>query len=153
MPRLSIRTAIRTATRSALLAAAGALALSASLAMGGCKDQEKCKKSRNAAASAWKLVTETASKNKVAPNIGLDELPADKKGPHVEAWGTIEKQSDMIQSSFNYEKITWNTADPAREKTNAAFAGYFAKDKFKSFEMELKDANDKYQATATACKD
>lgn len=139
----------RTAVRSGLLAAAGALAVT----LGGCKDQEKCDKARNAAASAWKVVTETASKNKVAPNIGLDELPADKKGPHVEAWGTIEKQSDMIQSSFNYEKITWNTADPAREKTNLAFAGYFAKDKFKSFEMELKDANDKYQATATACKD
>lgn len=129
------------------------LTATATLALGGCKDQEVCAKARNAASSSWKLVTETAAKNKVSPNIGLDELPADKKAPHVEAWGTIEKQSDMIQSSFNYEKITWKTADPALEKTNAAFAGYFARDKFKSFEMELKDANDKYQATATACKE
>lgn len=119
----------------------------------GCKDEERCTKARNAASSAWKVVTETAGKNKVAPNIGLDELPADKKAPHVEAWSTIEKQSDMIASSFNYEKITWNTAEPALKKTNDAFAGYFAKEKFKSFEMELKDADDKYQATAAACKD
>jgi hypothetical protein len=123
------------------------------VALGGCKDEEKCTKARNAAAASWKVVTETAAKNKVAPNIGLDELPADKKAPHVEAWGTIEKQAEMIQSSFNYEKITWNTAAPALQKANAAFDGYFAKDKFKSFEIQLKDANDKYKATAEACQD
>lgn len=119
----------------------------------GCKDEEACVKARNAASDAWKSVTESAGKNKVAPNIGLDELPADKKGPHVEAWGTIEKQADMISSSFAYEKITWNTANPAQQKANAAFDGYFAKDKFKSFDIQLKDANDKFKATLTACGD
>jgi hypothetical protein len=118
-----------------------------------CKDEERCTKARNAASDSWKVVSETAAKNKVTPNIGLDELPADKKAPHVEAWGTIEKQSDMISSSFAYEKITWNTADPALQKTNAAFDAYYAKDKFKSFGMQLKDANDKYKAAATACRD
>src|SRR5690348_14027288 len=83
------------------------------LVASGCKDTEACTKARNAASDAWKAVTQSASKNKVTPNIGLDELPADKKGPHVEAWGTIEKQADMISSSFAYEKITWNTSDPA----------------------------------------
>lgn len=119
----------------------------------GCKDEEKCTKARNAASDAWKAVTLSAGKNKVAPNIGLDEMSADQKGPHVEAWGTIEKQADMIASSFLYEKITWNTADPARQKANSAFDGYFGKDKFKSFELELKDANDKYQAAAAACRE
>jgi hypothetical protein len=119
----------------------------------GCKDEEKCTKARNAASDAWKAVTLTAGTNKVAPNIGLDELPADKKGLHVEAWGTIEKQSDMIASSFLYEKITWNTADPALGKVNQAFDGYFAKDKFKSFESQLRDANDKFKAAASACRD
>jgi hypothetical protein len=123
------------------------------LVLAGCKDEEKCAKARNAASDAWKQVTLTASKNKVAPNIGLDELSADQKGPHVQAWGTIEKQADMISSSFAYEKITWNTADPALQKTNAAFDGYSAKERFKSFEGELKDANDKYKATAAACRD
>lgn len=121
--------------------------------LGGCKDSEKCDRARNAAADAWKTVTTTAGTNKVAPNIGLDEIPADKKGQHVEVWGTIEKQSDMIASSFLYEKITWNTADPALQKTNAAFDGYFAKDKFRSFEGQLKDANDKYKAAAGLCRD
>jgi hypothetical protein len=123
------------------------------LVLAGCKDEEKCVKARNAASTAWKQVTLSASKNKVAPNIGLDELSADQKGPHVEAWGTIEKQSEMIASSFAYDKITWNTADPALQKANAAFDGYSAKDKFKSFEGELRDANDKYKATVAACRD
>ena len=119
----------------------------------GCKDEEQCAKARNAANGAWKAVNLAAGKNKVAPNIGIDELPADKKGPHVEAWGTIEKQSEMIAASFAYEKITWNTADPALAKAVAAFDGYFAKEKFKSFELELKDANDKYKAAAAVCRD
>jgi hypothetical protein len=123
------------------------------VAANGCKDDEKCAHARNAASDAWKQITLTAGKNKVAPNIGIDELSADQKGPHVEAWGTIEKQSDMIASSFAYEKITWNTADPALQKANLAFDGYAGKDKFKSFEMQLKDANDKYKATDAACRE
>src|SRR4051794_22183504 len=75
------------------------------VATSACKDDEKCEKARNAASTAWKTVETTAGTNKVAPNIGLDELPADKKGPHVEAWGTLEKQADLIASSFLYEKI------------------------------------------------
>jgi hypothetical protein len=130
-----------------LLCAAGLISLA------GCKDEEKCTKARNVAVTSWKAVTTTASINKVAPSIGLDELPADKKGAHVEAWGTIEKQANLIQSSFLYEKITWNTADPALAKANAAFDGYFAKDKFKSFEAQLKDGNDTFKAAAAACRD
>lgn len=130
-----------------------ALGLVTWLTASGCKDTEACTKARNAASDAWKSVNESAAKNKVAPNIGIDELPADKKGPHVEAWGTIEKQSEMIASSFAYEKITWNTADPAQQKANAAFDGYFAKEKFKSFDIQLRDANDKFKATAAACRD
>ena len=126
----------------------------ASLALvSGCKDDEKCAKARNAAADSWKLVSASAAKNKVAPNIGIDELPADKKAPHVEAWGTLEKQADMIASSFLYEKITWNTADPALAKSNAAFDGYFAKDRFKTFALQLQDGNEKYKAAAAACRD
>jgi hypothetical protein len=119
----------------------------------GCKDDEKCSKARSAASDTWKLVSATAAKNKVAPNIGIDELPADKKAPHVEAWGTLEKQAELISSSFLYEKITWNTADPALAKSNAAFDGYFAKEKFKTFALQLQDGNDKYKAAAAACRD
>jgi len=123
------------------------------IAAPGCKDSEACTKARSVASDAWKAVTESAAKNKVAPNIGLDEMPADKKGPHVEAWGTIEKQADMIASSFAYEKITWNTSDPAQQKANTAFDAYFAKDKFKSFDIQLRDANDKYKAAAGVCRE
>lgn len=121
--------------------------------LSGCKDEERCTAARNAAADSWKIIAETALKNQVAPNIGVDELPADKKGAHVDAWGTLARQSEMIKSSFLYEKITWNTADPALRKSNAAFDSYFAKDKFKSFELLLRDANDKYQAAGAACRE
>jgi hypothetical protein len=129
------------------------LCLAGLSSVSGCKNDDACVKARNAASDAWKAVTEAAGKNKVAPNIGIDELPADKKAPHVEAWTTIEKQADMISSSFAYQKITWKTANPAQQKANAAFDGYFAKDKFKTFDMQLKDANDKFKATAAACGD
>jgi hypothetical protein len=119
----------------------------------GCKDDENCTKARNAAADAWKLVSATAAKNKVAPNIGIDELPPDQKAPHVQAWGTLEKQAELISSSFLYEKITWNTADPALAKSNAAFDGYFAKDRFKTFALQLHDGNDRYKAAAAACRE
>jgi hypothetical protein len=119
----------------------------------GCKDDEKCAKARNAASDAWKVVSATAAKNKVAPNIGIDELAPDKKAPHVQAWGTLEKQAELISSSFLYEKITWNTADPALAKSNAAFDGYFAKDRFKTFALQLQDGNDKYKAAAAACRE
>jgi len=117
-----------------------------------CGTDEGCTKARGAASQAWKAVTESAGRNKVVPTIGIDELPADKKAPHVQAWDTIERQAEMIASSFAYEKITWNTADPAREKANSAFDGYFAKSEFKSFDFQLKDANEKYQATVKACR-
>ena len=119
----------------------------------GCKDEEKCTRARNAAADSWKLVSVTAAQNKLAPNIGIDELTPDQKGPHVEAWGTIEKQAELISSSFLYEKITWTTADPALAKTNLAFDGYAGKNKFKSFSMQLQDGNDKYKAALAACRD
>ena len=147
MPLQPNRSVVPRAARMALTLACLVLASS------GCKDEEKCTKARNAASDAWKIVSEAAGKNKVAPNIGIDELPADKKGPHVEAWGTLEKQSEMISSSFAYEKITWNTADPAVQKANTAFDGYFAKEKFKSFELQLHDANDKYKAAGAVCRD
>jgi hypothetical protein len=119
----------------------------------GCKDEAECTKARNAASDAWKVVSAAAAKNKVAPETGLDEVPADKKGAHVEAWGTLEKLGDLISSSFAYSKITWKTTDPAVEKSNAAFDGYFAKEKFKSFDLQLRDANDKYKAAGAACRD
>lgn len=122
------------------------------LALPGCKDEGVCLKSRNAASDVWKALGVSASKNKLTPTIGIDELPPEKKAPHVEAWGTIEKQAEMIASSFAYEKITWNTADPARQKANAAFEGYFAKQEFRSFEIQLKDANERYQAAEAACR-
>lgn len=123
------------------------------IAAAGCKDTEPCAKARNGASDAWKGVNAMAAKNKIAPSIGLDEMPPERKVDHIAAWGSIEKQAEMIQSSFAYEMITWKTADPARAKANAAFAGYFAKDEFKTFRVALDDANVRYEEASKACRD
>jgi hypothetical protein len=122
-------------------------------ALPACKDEEQCQRARSAASEAWKVVAEGAAKNQVAPTIGLEELAADQKQRHVEAWGTLAKQAEMVSASFLYEKITWNTADPAAQKANAAFDGYFGKQQFKTFETQLKDANDKFKAATAACRE
>ncbi len=119
----------------------------------GCRDSEKCARASHAASGAWQNVSATAAKNKLVPETGLDEIPPERRGDHVAAWATIEKQAEMIGSSFAYQKITWNTADPARAKANAAFEGYFAKATFKSFQSLLGDANAQYAAAASACRD
>lgn len=119
----------------------------------GCKNDEACTKARHQATDVWKTIYETAGKNKVAPTMGIDELPADKTGHHVETWGTIEKYADMIASAFAYAKITWNTANPAQQKANAAWDAYFAKESFRTFDTQLRDANDKFRAVADACAD
>jgi hypothetical protein len=71
----------------------------------------------------------------------------------VKQWANLETQSGMVSSSFTYEKITWKTADPAREKANEIFNGYSGKGDFPVFAAALKTANQKFDETAKHCKD
>jgi hypothetical protein len=125
----------------------------AALTAASCKNDEACTKARFSASSAWKAVMETAGKNEVAPNIGLDELPDERKGEHVATWGSIEKYAELVSVAFAYTKITWNTASPAQQKATQAFESYFAKEKFRTFQTQLADANEKFAATRAACGD
>ena len=118
-----------------------------------CGKNEECTKARLEASDAWKTVTTQAASARLNGWIGFEELPETKKAEHVKAFQEIEKQSEMVHSSFNYEKITWKTSDPARTEAGKAFEGYFGKENFTIFAAALKTANQRYESAAKLCRD
>jgi hypothetical protein len=119
----------------------------------GCGKNEECQKARLEASRAWQTVAAQAGEAELKGPPGFDELTEAQKAEHVKQWGSLETQSGMVSSSFTYEKITWKTADPAREKTNEIFNGYSAKTEFPLFAAALKSANQRFEETAKLCKD
>jgi hypothetical protein len=113
----------------------------------------ECTKARLAASDAWQEVVTQAGNLKVNTWPGFDELSEAQKADSVKTWGAIEKQADMVQKSFAYERITWKTADPARQDAEQRFQSFFAKDKFTLFSAKLKAADQKYDAAAKACRE
>ena len=128
-----------------------ALALVIGLAALGCEQGKECERARLAASDQWKAVTEQAGQAKLKGWIGFDELSDEKKAEHVREWTSIETQAEMVFKSFAYERITWKTAAPAREKATQTFNGYFAKDSFTVFAAALKSANQQYDTVAQTC--
>ncbi len=114
---------------------------------------EECTKARLAASDAWQTVVTQAGNMKVNNWPGFDDLSETQKADAVKTWGAIETQSDMVFKSFAYERITWKTADPARQEADQKFQGFFAKDNFSLFAAQLKAADQKYDAAAKACKE
>ena len=53
-------------------------------------------------------------------------MPESGRCEGVKTWAAIETQADMVFNSFAYERITWKTADPAREETHQKLQGFFA---------------------------
>ena len=127
--------------------------LALGLSLFGCEKSEECKRARLEASDAWKTVMDQAGQAKLKGWIGFDDLTDEKKAEHVRQWTTIETQAEMVFKSFAYELITWNTADPARQKANQTFDGYFAKPSFTIFAATLKTANERYDRAAQACGD
>jgi hypothetical protein len=117
-----------------------------------CGKNEECTKARLEASDAWKTVTSQAAAARLSGSSGLDELTEAKKAEHAKAFGEIEKQAEMVHSSFNYEKITWKTSDPARSEAGKAFESYFGKENFTIFAAALKTANQRYEAAAKVCR-
>src|SRR5262245_52378727 len=120
----SVRWAFRSGKLFALLA--GVLAI-------GCGKGEACEKARLEASRAWQTVASQAGQAEMKGPPGFDELAEAQKAEHVKQWANLETQSGMVSSSFTYEKITWKTADPAREKSNEIFNGYSSKSEFPVF--------------------
>jgi hypothetical protein len=117
-----------------------------------CGKNEECTRARLEASDAWKTVTSQAASARLNGWIGYEDLSEDKKAEHVKSFQQLEKQAEMVSSSFAYEKITWKTSDPARSAANSAFDGYFAKDNFTIFAAALKTANQRYETAAKACR-
>ena len=124
----------------------------AGLGAAACKDGEACTRARHDAANVYEEVMKAASRLKLQGAAGYEELSAEQKGEHYKIWEEIEKQTDMIFKSFAFEKITWNTAEPAKQKAEKAFDGYFDKAEYKGFQTSLEDAAKKFQAAEAACK-
>lgn len=125
------------------------------VALSACsRTDEACAKARMDASDQWKSVYEqaAAAKNK-GGWLEFEDLPQTKKADHVRAWTAVERQAEMVFKSFAFEKITWKTAAPAREKANAEFQNYFGKDHYALFSAALAAANQRFEATANTCKD
>jgi hypothetical protein len=129
-----------------------AVALLAGILTFGCGKNEECQKARLEASRAWQTVAAQAGEAELKGPPGFDELSDVQKAEHVKQWANLETQSGMVSSSFTYEKITWKTADPAREKTNELFNGYSAKNEFPLFAAALKSANQRFDEAAKLCK-
>jgi hypothetical protein len=119
----------------------------------GCGKDEECQKARLEASRAWQTVAAQAGEAELKGPPGFDELSEGQKAEHVKQWANLETQSGMVSSSFTYERITWKTAEPAREKTNEIFNGYSGKTEFPLFAATLKSANQKFDEAAKLCKD
>ena len=130
-----------------------AVALLAGVFASGCGKNEECQRARLEASRAWQTIAAQAGEAELKGPPGFDELSETQKAEHVKQWANLETQSGMVSSSFTYERITWKTADPAREKTNEIFNGYSAKSEFPLFAAALKSANQRFDEAAKLCKD
>ena len=119
----------------------------------GCGKDEECQKARLEASRAWQSVAAQAGQAELKGPPGFEELTETQKAEHVKQWANLETQSGMVSSSFTYEKITWKTADPARQKSNEIFNGYSAKSDFPVFAAALKTANQKFDEASKLCRD
>jgi hypothetical protein len=122
------------------------------LAPSGCENNEACEKERLVASTKWKDVMDAASKLKLTGGPGYDELDATRKAQHHHAFAEIEKQAQMVFESFAFQKITWNTANPARAKANEAFESYGRKGEYRGFQTTLAGANKQFDKAAGLCK-
>ena len=120
--------------------------------LAGCESNEACEKERLVASTKWKEVSETASKLKLSGGMGFEDLDAARKAKHHEAFAEVEKQAQMVFESFAFQKITWNTAGPARQKANQAFDNYGGKADYRAFQTALAGANKQFDRTAQLCK-
>jgi hypothetical protein len=127
-----------------------AVTVALGLAAGGCKNNEDCTRARLGASDSWKAVMEGAAKNKLG-GPSYDELTTEKKGEHYKSWQRVETESEMVFKSFAYEKITWKTARPARDKANSEFDAYFGKDEYRGFKTLLEAANQRFSQVETLC--
>ena len=125
----------------------------APLLLGACEaESEECAKARNEASNVWKGVRDKAATLKHSGGPAFDALDENGKAAHVKHFTALEEQAEMLFKSFAYEKITWNTADPAKDKIRKLFDDYPRKEDHKGFQSVLDEAGAKHEAARKVCK-
>lgn len=85
------------------------LAVSAVAAL-GCNRNTECERQRLAVHRAWESVHQAAYERKLA---GVDEAQ----------WTAIEAKTDLLQSAFATQQVTWDSANQATADINAMVPG------------------------------
>ena len=122
------------------------------LAVPGCKNEEDCTKARLATATAWQSVKNEAGRLKYQGVSGYDELGPAQKTTHLEAFKTMEEQSQLVFESFAFERIGWDTGTKARDRVLKEFNGYFDKDKYVGFKGVLDSGLKRFNEAEAACR-
>src|SRR5690349_321082 len=123
-----------------------------SLAIVGCKDEDKCNVARGATASAWEAVKNDAGRFKLSGAAGYEELTTSQKQEHYQVFSTVESQAKIVFESFATPVIAWNNATPAREKARKEFDRYFQKDAYSGFAGKLDAAQKRFTEAEAACR-
>jgi hypothetical protein len=126
--------------------------LGASLAVAGCKDEQKCNQARGANASAWEEVKNDAARFKLHGATGYDELSESQKKSHYDTFSSIEAQAQIVFESFASTYIAWNNATKARDKAKQDFDAYFAKSSYAGFGGKLDSAQKSFSEAEAACR-
>ena len=130
----------------------GTLVLAALLGVLSCKTNEECTKARLEASDAWRDVEEKASNWKLQGGVGYEDFDQRQKAEHYRIWNSIGTSAEEIWKAFAFEKITWTSADRARQQANKDFQSYWAAEKYASFKGLLDRANNQYENTAKKCR-
>jgi hypothetical protein len=124
----------------------------ASVAVSGCKDEDKCNVARGASASAWEGVKTDAARFKLSGASGYEELTPSQKQEHYQVFSTVETQAQIVFESFATPSIAWNNATAAREKARKEFDRYFQKDSYAGFAAKLDTAQKRFTEAEAACR-
>jgi len=117
-----------------------------------CKTNEECTKARLEASDAWKDVEGKANVWKLQGAVGYEDYDERQKAEHYRIFNGIGTGAEAVWKAFAFEKITWSSADPARDQANKDFKSYWAADKYANFHALLDRANKLYENTAKKCK-
>jgi hypothetical protein len=78
--------------------------------LAGCKTDPECERARMKLSKTWHDLHTSATRRKLS---GVD----------VDGWAFVEKQTDLLESSFATTQITWDSADNARKALAARASG------------------------------
>jgi hypothetical protein len=116
-----------------------------------CKGKQ-CDDARNDTNRLWAKVRRKASETKHQGSLHWFDLTESEKAAHFKLWEGFERQAELVEKSFAFEKITWGTAAPAKDTLRQGFDGYRHKAEYKDFDVLLGEASARYSDAEKLCK-